>query len=528
VKRISDKAYLIKNTSIVSLCRAIGVLTGLFLDAVILASFGLGHETDAFFAALTIPFLIDGIVSVQFVQVLVPTLTSIQKESGANSLWSFLSNLITIWLLTASVVACAIMGVATSITQMQVPGLAPSAIHMAGNMSMMLVWLIPLSGLGAMLQGALFSFHQYWLSSSTKAINNVCIVSIVLSFHRSIGIYALALGYLAGFAAQCVVLWIALARCGFAYQLSCNFRDPRLKDNARLVLYPLAGQMLGECRTLIENFFASFYAPGVLSALRYASRIIFAQSGLLAGGVVTATAPMVAHYMAEKDLEGMKRALRNGIQLLVFISLPMCVWLIFAGDSLISLLFERGQFSKADVALTSSLMALMTPYILFSRAISITQIPFYAVKDTKTLVLGMILSFILYVLVTPPLLYWLGVYGFPLATSAATALGTLAMCILLRKSFGEMGWRKLASFARRMSFALVLTSVAFICARGFVFRTEWGGLANKLLAAGIPSFIGLFAFFLAAVALRLFDLQATLARLGLLRARKPAEGSLVG
>jgi hypothetical protein len=79
-----------------------------------------------------------------------------------------------------------------------------------------------------------------------------------------------------------------------------------------------------------------------------------------------------------------------------------------------------------------------------------------------------------------------------------------------------------------MIFAIVLTSVAFVFARGFVFTTEWGSLANKLLAAGIPSFIGLFAFFLAAVALRLFDLQGTLARLGLLRARKPVEGSLVG
>ena len=73
-----------------------------------------------------------------------------------------------------------------------------------------------------------------------------------------------AVGYLAGFATQCLVLWFALRRCGFSYRWNCNCRDPRLKDTVRLVLYPLAGQMLGECRTLVENFFASFYAPGVL------------------------------------------------------------------------------------------------------------------------------------------------------------------------------------------------------------------------------------------------------------------------
>src|SRR5207249_12266740 len=116
----------------------------------------------------------------------------------------------------------------------------------------------------------------------------------------------------------------------------------------------------------------------------------------------TATTPVVAHYVAEKNGERMMATVRNGIKLLLFISVPVCVWLTFTGDSLISLLFERGQFSKTDAELTGSLMALMSPYILFSRAISITQTPFYAVRDTKTIVISMILSFLSYLLITPP------------------------------------------------------------------------------------------------------------------------------
>jgi len=87
----------------------------------------------------------------------------------------------------------------------------------------------------------------------------------------------LALGYLAGFAAQCVVLWLALARCGFCLSVELQFRDPRLKDNAKLVLYPLAGQMLVSVETLIENFFASFILPGSfgLHMLHISSPIAF-------------------------------------------------------------------------------------------------------------------------------------------------------------------------------------------------------------------------------------------------------------
>src|SRR5205814_7217398 len=81
--RESEKRYLIRNTSIVSVCRSVGVLTGLILDAVILASFGLGIETDAFFAALAIPFMIDGSRSTQFTQVSATLLSSIETGSGS-------------------------------------------------------------------------------------------------------------------------------------------------------------------------------------------------------------------------------------------------------------------------------------------------------------------------------------------------------------------------------------------------------------------------------------------------------------
>ena len=523
VQRVFDKAYLIKNTSIVSVCRIVGVVAGLILDAVILAWFGIGSATDAFFAALAIPFLIDGTLSIQFTQVLVPLLASLRKECGPEGVWTFLSNLINIWLLAASVVACAAMAMSIYIIPLQVPGLNSTALGLAGHMNMLLAWLIPLSGLAAMLQGALFSLHRFWITSSTKAINNICIIGVVLLLYRSVGIYALAVGYLAGFASQCIALWFALRRCGFVYRWTCDWRDPRVKDTARLVLYPMAGQLLGEGRTLIENFLTSFFAPGVLSALRYASRIIYALSGILVGGVVTATAPMVAHYVAEKDSDGMKRSLRNGIQLLVFICLPVGACLAFTGGSLISLMFERGQFSKADVALTSSLMALMTPYIFFSRAISIIQTPFYAVKDTKTLVLGMVLSFILYVAVTPVLVNWLGVYGFPLATSAATGLGAVAMYALFRRSFGAMGWNQVGNFLLRIGVAIVVTSGGFLLGRQFVVQTGSGNLVNQLIAAGIPSCTGLFAFFLAV--LSLFDVSAISPKLALLFRRKSSGDS---
>jgi len=363
-----------------------------------------------------------------------------------------------------------------------------------------------------MLQGALYAQHRFWFSSSTKAISNASVIAVVLLLKPSTGIHSLAFGYLGGFMAQCAVLWFALNRAGHRFRFVFDVRDRHLKDTAKLVIYPMAGQSLGEARTLIENFFASFYAPGILSALRYASRIIYALSGVLMSGVVTATAPSVAEHAARKDTNAMKGAVRDGAQLLLLLSLPVCTWLVFAGSPLISLLFERGSFTEADVALTASLMALMSPYVLFSRAISITQTPFYAARDTRTILIGTVSSFVLYAICVFPLTHFLGCFGFPIATCSATGLCTLMMCLLLRRSFGSFEWVRLRTFVVRLLCAVGFMAVAMALGRTMELHPNGADALHKMLALGVPSVIGAGAFLVAAFALKILHFQEVFGR----------------
>ena len=96
-------------------------------------------------------------------------------------------------------------------------------------------------------------------------------------------------------------------------------------------------------------------------------------------------------------------------------------------------MFLRGKFQETDVHLTSEILALMAPYIFFTRFVSLSQTPFYAAKNTKVLVLSTIWSFVLYIAIIPVLLRLCGVYGFPLAISLASILTSVIMCVLLKR-----------------------------------------------------------------------------------------------
>jgi putative peptidoglycan lipid II flippase len=501
---VSDTVYLIRSTAVVTVWRTVGVVAGFLLDAYVLATFGLGKGTDAFFVAMAIPTLIDGTLGIQLTQALPPILASIREEQGLTGAVRLLNALTALWVVIACLIAVLVAAVAGAIVPLQAPGLLSEALESAGNMSMILAWLIPLSGLVAILQGALFWRHQFGLTSATRAVNSACVICAVALFQRSLGIYSLALGYVAGYVMQVIVLGVALRRTEVTFEWVWDPTDQHLRSAIRLITYPLTGQMLGECRTLLENYFISFYPAGVLSALRYASRLVFAISGLAMTGVVTATAPMIAHYVAVKDLSGMKRTVRNGLQLLLFMSIPIVVLLTFSGTSIVSILFERGEFSRREALLTGTFVALLAPYIFFSRAISLTQTPFYAVKNTRALTLSIVLSFFAYALLLPILQGLFGIYGFPAATTLSTGLGVLIVAGLIHRSFGALGWSRVRDVALRLSAAGAGMAIVLSLVERAVGTVAAGSL-QSLVTLAIPAVLGLSTFLALAVALRVVD-----------------------
>src|SRR5215471_17824073 len=87
--------YLIKNASISTIWRALGIVSGAVLDATILAHFGLGSETDALFAALAIPTLITSALEIQSPKILIPAFTRCTEDEGNEAASELVSSLIT-------------------------------------------------------------------------------------------------------------------------------------------------------------------------------------------------------------------------------------------------------------------------------------------------------------------------------------------------------------------------------------------------------------------------------------------------
>jgi putative peptidoglycan lipid II flippase len=482
-----------------------GAVAGLALDALILFWFGAGTQTDAYFAALVIPTLLIGILSIQLPKILVPifgTLFRLEEDEG----WRLLRNLLTTCGLLFAGVAIVGSALAGFIMPLQVPGMEPGAIALTARLSRVLVWLVWFQGLSSVLQAVLYARHSYAVSSAAKLVINSVTIGVVLGAGRSgLGIETVAWGVVMGSFAQLVLLLTVLAAHGFRYRWTCELASPQLRGILSSFSYPLLSHVLGESGSLVQSVLASFLGSGSLTLLNYASRILGAIGGILLGSVVQVTLPTVAAHAAANDVTLQRRTLLEAIQILGLVAVPLSIWLAFTAEPLVKVLFQRGQFSAADAVATAVIIRTMVVYFLLARFVSVTQTLFYANSDFRTPFISTVIFTISNTACALMLVRWLGAPGIGVAVSIASLCNAAYMILKLQSRFGPVGWADMWPFGLRLGICSALAGVGFVAGLGVSSTTAVSEPVARLLAVAIPSLFGFTIFVVAGFVCGVFD-----------------------
>lgn len=135
---------------------------------------------------------------------------------------------------------------------------------------------------------------------------------------------------------------------------------------------PLAvlGAAPHQVHALAALFCASFAAPGVISALYFAERLVELPLGLAGAALGLALLPDISRLAARGDLESCSRLLAANLRLGAFISLPAAAGLFALAAPLTALLFGRGAFDAGATDLTAAALqgyALALPALCAAR-----------------------------------------------------------------------------------------------------------------------------------------------------------------
>ncbi|MEO6986521.1 MAG: murein biosynthesis integral membrane protein MurJ, partial [Paralcaligenes sp.] len=311
-------------------------ITGLARDVLIASTFGAGPLTDAFWVAFRIPNLLRRLFAEgAFSQAFVPILGQARTKNSPQQVQLLLDRVAL--LLTVTLMAVTLLGILGApwvVTAMAsgMRGASRQAEFQAAiwMTRLMFPYIICMS-LVAFASAVLNTWSRFAVPAFTPVLLNFSVIGTCLFLTRylDVPIYALAVGVLIGGVAQLVMQWIALARLGLLPRYSLNVReawqDPTVKRIMRQMLPAILGVSVAQVSLLINTNIATWLAPGSVTWLSFADRLMEFPTSLLGVALGTVLLPSLSAAHARQDPQSYSALLDWGLRLMLLLGLPAAV-----------------------------------------------------------------------------------------------------------------------------------------------------------------------------------------------------------
>ncbi|SFB77512.1 putative peptidoglycan lipid II flippase [Polaromonas sp. OV174] len=492
-------------------------ITGLVRELLIASAFGASAMTDAFNVAFRIPNLFRRLFAEgAFSQAFVPVLAANKAQHGEAATKLLIDRVAT--LLSWSLLLTCVLGVVAAplLVWAMASGLQqdPRGFEAAVYMTR---WMFPYIGfmsLVALSSGILNTWRHFAVPAATPVLLNLSMIAAAwlgAPWFKTLGIepvYALGGGVMLGGVLQLAVQVPALLRLGMLPKIGWNWAvikdacaDPATKNIARLMLPALLGVSVAQISLLINTQIASHLAPGSVSWLTYADRLMEFPTAMLGVAIGVVLMPQLAAAKGANDALKYSAMLDWGLRLVVLLAVPCAVALLTFAEPLVATLYHYGAFSDRDVRQTTTALMGYGAGLLGLVAIKVLAPGFYASQDIKTPVRIAVVVLVITQLLNLVLVPYFQHAGLALAIGVGALINALCLLIgLLRRGSYKpaAGWGR---FALQVLAASALLAVFLLWAAGsvnwiglkFHYFQRIGSLALVLIASAAIYFIALWA-----------------------------------
>jgi len=453
---------LLKAASTISLLTLTSRITGLLREILVATFFGASGWTDAFNVAFRLPNLLRRMFAEgAFSQAFVPLLSQTKQTKSPEQTRELVDQVATalLWILVA--ISAAGVLLAPVLVWLTASGLHPQAFDAAVWMTRLMFPYAALISLVALSAGILNTWKHFAVPAVSPALLNLAIIGAALTLHKLVDppVYALAIGVMLGGVAQLAVQWPALRRYALVPRFRLSFIRAWRSEGVRRVVQQMLPASLSvsvaQVSIVINTQIASHLAPGSVSWLAYADRLMEFPTAILGVALGSVLLPSLSRAVASEDAVKYSTLLDWGLRLTLLLALPSAVALLIFSQPLVSMLYNYGRFDHTDVLATSSALRAYGIGLIALIGIKILAPGFYARQDLRTPVKIALVVLVCTQLMNLLFVPWLGHAGLALAIS----LGALLNASLLfrglrrRRMFQpQPGW---ARFAAKVALAQI-------------------------------------------------------------------------
>jgi putative peptidoglycan lipid II flippase len=345
---------LLWGSAVVGFFSLLSAISGILVETSIAAQLGLSRNSDSFYVAFTIPYIITNLLSATSQFSLVPFFATLDPHDSPEGLGRGVSYVVNLVFLGLGLFAAAGAGGAHWLMRGIAPGFTRPQIELATQLSRWLFLVIVPAGIAETFRSFLLSRHSFVLSSAAGFIRNVVVIAVILWRFDRYGPFSIVLGYLAGYLLQTLVLGVQIAvSFPVRYSLTLTGSGEAFRRLHGAGTAQVGGALAWQVVVLAERMIASFLPAGTLTAVSYGSKILYTMVELLAGSVGTAAMPRLARAALNKGHEEERRTFRDVSEISLFLTSPAVVFSLMLAHNIIRLMFERGHFTPAATGLMS-------------------------------------------------------------------------------------------------------------------------------------------------------------------------------
>lgn len=426
--------------------------------------FGTDKVTDAYYAAGTVPNLVNNSLTICALTLFVPVYIKCKKEEGKEKADEFTSNILNAFIIFNIVLFVTVSFSSPLLSKIVAPGFSEEGISHTRLMICLLSTSFPFTIAVYTLNNLYNANQKYILPAVLTLFNHVCVIVLIVIFAPVFGIYSYPFICTGVWIIQLIILFFSARNRVFVYSFVVYVKDKyfiyMIKQSIPVMLTTAADQI----NLAADNVIGSDLPEGSISCIGYAHRIFNSLNGLVTATLLTIYYPILSKQYAEKKLNGMVRSVGNYLELMLLLTLPITLLFLGMSDYIIYLLFDRGAMKNDDIMKIVRLSIVYIAGLLFVSLKEFSTRLFYIIGDTKQPTIINSICVAMNICLSVFFKQFWGIYGIAIATTVSTLLCAILECLFLIKKVVKEG----ESFSIKMVKMKNIIQIVVSCIAAFV------------------------------------------------------------
>lgn len=423
------KKNIIKTFAFMFSAMFLAKILGLVRNIVFANFYGTGFEATAFFTASRIPLqLLDLALGAAISSTFIPVFNEFIQKNGKERAVAFANNFLNVIIVISLVLSVLGMIFAAPIVKIIAPELDAQTMDLTVNLSRILFPVLLFTAVAYVFVGFLQSLDEFNIPAIISVVSNGILILYLVIFNNKFGVEGAAVAMLIGWGTQVLIQLPTAIKKGFKYKFKIDFKDEGLKKVFKLALPILISSWVQPINNIVNLRLASGLEEGqAVSAIEYAYTLYLIVVGVFSYTLSNIIFPALSKLKADKQDGEFKDVIKKSIKISMFFIIPMAVGVALLSKDIISLIYERGEFTAHSTLLTSGALKFYAIGMIGYGIMEILNKAFYAMQDAKTPMIVSGIAIVLNIVLSIVLVNSFGYTGLPLAASITSILTSVIM-----------------------------------------------------------------------------------------------------